>query len=157
MEFPVAIRLLTSGVEQNVVLSKQLVQVESIELREVLAVGWNGGVSSGAYIRLHHPQLNEIGIHDRPQAGCMLLIDVLNPFQQYDRKVIARGGIGNLNNFRISVSNLGGAPTTFTELYLVLAVRCTPQMTSASARLANAMEDVPQVKGADPRQMKFLG
>jgi hypothetical protein len=154
MNIPVSVRLTTNGLEQNVLLNKQLVGVEYIELKEVLAVGWNGGVSSGAYLRIHHNQLNDISISDRPQAGAMLLVDVLNPWKSFDGKIIAKGQIGNLNGFRISVSLVGGAPATFTELYLIFHVRCTQP--DPNERIPNAMQDIPQMKGADPRQTRFL-
>lgn len=150
---PVNIRLTTNGTEQNVVLNKQLINVQHVYLSEVLAVGFNGGVAAGVIIRVKHPQLNNVPIHDRPQDGTMVLINPLTPQMTYQDKLMLRGEIANINSFLISVQMLNGAVATFTELYLVLKVICRldPQ-----DRLANAMADIPQIKGADPRQMKFL-
>lgn len=152
---PVSVVLTGSGLEQNVSLNKLLIEVLRIELVEALAVGWNGGVSSGAFLRIQHPQLNDISIADRPISGTMLLVDVLNPRTNYTNpKTVAKGQIGNVNGFRISVTNLLGVPVSFTELYLVFNVFCRPA--DPELRIPNAMLDIPQIKGADPKQTRFL-
>jgi hypothetical protein len=150
---PVNIRLTTNGTEQNVILNKQLINVQQVYLSEVLAVGFNGGVAGGAIVRVKHPQLNNVPIHDRPQDGTMILVNPLTPQMTYQDKLMLKGEIANINSFLISVEMLNGTVATFTELYLILKVVCRPDPYD---RLSVAMEDIPQMKGPDPRQMKFL-
>lgn len=148
--FFVSVRLTTNGSETNVVLNKQLVNVQEIYLEESLGVNWNGGVSGGAFLRLIHPQLSEQTLADAPQAGTMLLVSVNNPHMGYFGKLLARGGTANIQSFRISVTRPGGTPVLFDELYLNLKVVC--QAPDARDRIPNAMQDIPQIKGPDPRQ-----
>lgn len=152
----VNVRLTTNGVEQTVLLNKQLVNVEEVRLSEVLAVGWNGGVSGGVYLDVQNPQVNSISFSDNNRPGALLLVDVGNPHQVYGNKLLAVSQLGTVNSFRISLTLASGVPVLFTELYLVLTFVCrNPVDGSAAARAFTSALDIPQIKGADPRQTFF--
>jgi hypothetical protein len=153
-EIPVSVRLATSGTLSQVNLSRQLHHVQAIYLDEALAVGWNGGVASGAFLRLEHNQLNDINIADRPARGAMLLVSPLVPHMVYSNKLLFRGEIGTLQGFQISIVDINGTPVTFTELYLVFKVVC--RNNDARNLVQNAMRDIPQIKGPDPAQTRFF-
>lgn len=150
---PVSVRLTTNGREQNVVLNKQLLNVQRIYLREVLAVGFNGGVASGAIVRISHPQINNVGIHDRGMDGTMILVNPLTPQMEYHDKLMCVGEIGSVTGFRIAVDLPSGTTATFTELYLIMLFVCRQD---PPERSIGALVDIPQMKGPDPRQTKFL-
>ncbi len=154
MKTTVNIRLITNGAEQNVVLNKQIANVDAIYLDEVLATGWNGGVATGAYLRFTHPQLRDASIPDNGREGTLLLVDPLNPHETYSNKLLATGSASTLNSFGVSVKLPTGAPVLFTELYLILTV--VSRAPAAGAYQRDAQIDWPQTKGADPRQSKFM-
>lgn len=153
----VNVRLTGSGVEQTVLLNKQLTHVEEIRVSEVLAVGFNGGVSTGAYLDIQNPQINSIAYSDNNRAGSLLLLDINTPHVVYANKQIAASQLGTVNSFRVSVTLPSGAPLVFTELYLVLTFVCrNPVDGSAAARAFTSALDIPQTKGPDPRETFLL-
>lgn len=153
MEVPVSVRLATSGALSQINLNKQLHHVQAIYLDEVLAVGWNGGTASGAFLRLDHNQLNDINIADRPLRGAMLLVTPATPHMVYANKLLFQGDIATLQGFQISITDILGAPVTFTELYLIFRVVCRNK--DNRNLIQNAMQDIPQIKGPDPAQARF--
>lgn len=152
----VNVRLTTSGAEGSVILNKQLLNVEEIRLSEVLAVGWNGGVSSGAYIDIQGPQLNSIAISDNNRPGSLMLVDINTPHMVYGNKLLAVSQLGTVSSFRLSVTLPSGVPVLFTELYLILTFVCrAPVDGSSAARAFISALDIPPMKGPDPRQTFF--
>lgn len=149
----VNVRLTTTGAEQTVLLNKQLINVEEIRLSEVLAVGWNGGVSTGAYLDIQGAQLNSVSFSDNNRPGSLVLVDINNPHTVYANKLLAVSQLGTVNSFRVSLSLATGVPILFTELWLVLTFVCrNPVDGSAAARAFTSALDIPQMKGPDPRQ-----
>jgi hypothetical protein len=149
----VNVRLTTNGNETTVTLNKQIQNVEEVRLSEVLGVGFNGGVSTGVYVDVRHPQLSDVNISDNNRPGALVCLEINTPHTVYGNKLIATGSLATVNSFRVSVQLPTGASVLFTELYLVLTfVSRVSHLVSASAREAQALMDVPQMKGADPRQ-----
>jgi len=152
----VHVLLTGSGIPQNVVLNKQLSQVMAVDLVEVLTTGWNAGVSSGALVKLGHPQLHVCGLTDRSQTGTVLLVDTLNPHQKYTEKRLATGEIATVNSFQISVSDvITGVPVTFTQLHMILRFTCKAELNTAGGRLGNALTPFPLLNSAQPGQTRF--
>lgn len=150
---PVSVRL-TTGALQTIVLNKQLSQVTAVDLVEVLAVGWNAGVSAAAILKIVHPQLHVCGITGANQTGTALLVDVLNPHQTHHRRV-STGEIATVNQFQISISDSANLPMTFTELHLVFHFHCKAELTTAQGRLGNALTPFPLMNSAQPGQTRF--
>lgn len=148
----VNVRLTTNGNETTVVLNKQIQNVEEVRLSEVLAVGFNGGVSTGTYVCLKHPQLSDINISDNNQPGALVCLEINTPHTVYGNKLLATGSLATVNSFRVTVQLSTGAPVLFTELYLVLTFVSRLPLISGTARVDQALMDIPQIKGPDPRQ-----
>lgn len=152
----VNVRLITSGVEQTIMLNKQLVNVEEIRLSEVLAVEWNGAVAAGAYLDIQGPQINNIAFSDNSRPGSLVLVSPATPHVVYGNKLLATSQLGTVNSFRVSLTLASGVPVAFTELYLIFTFVCrNPVDGSAAARAFTSALDIPQIKGPDPRQTFF--
>lgn len=149
----VSIRLTTSASNTTVTLPYQFQRVEEIRLDEFLFVGFNGGVSGVTYLNMRINGAASDCINNDNNQGTAIPVNVLTSHMIYNRPRVLQTAHGaTVNDFQVRLEQSDGTLTTFTECLLVL----TFVMRKSAAELADyrqqqAMLDIPQMKGVDPR------
>lgn len=148
----VAIRVTASGV--NVIKLPQISRVDEIRLDGFFITGFNGAVSSSAYLQLTGISgMRETTINSNNKPGCLIAVDVNNPHVIFSRpRMLATGSATTVNSFNVNLVLPSGANATFTEacFFVTFVCRKSPEE-MAEYRQLMAQVEIPQMKGPDPR------
>ena len=149
----VTVRLTTSAANQSVKLPFQFLRVEEIRLNEAYFSDFNGGTGGITYLNLKINSCNPSAINNDNNPGTALAVDVLSPHKIYQnpRQLQVSPGVA-ITDFQVRLEQADGALTTFTECLLVLTFVMRKSASEVREyREAQALMDIPQMKGIDPR------
>lgn len=152
----VYVRLENNANNVNITLNNKFDQVEEIRLDEVLVTGWNGGVSSCAYVRIDCNNMSAVTTNNEARAGVLVMVDVNNPHTVYSRpRVLTRGHLVSVNSFQLSIVLPDGTPVNFTEIGLCLTLVCRKGADELEAirKLKYSAEYPPSVKDSIARNI----
>ena len=148
-----SIRLTVSADHYKVKLPKQFQRVEEIRLDEYMVINFNGGVSGVGYLNVNVNGSQAFAINNDNKNGTALGVDVLNPQVIYNRpRILASGDGVAITDFEVRFDMADGTLATFTEaLFVVTFVMRKPAEEIAAYRRVAAMQEIPAMKGVDPR------
>ena len=149
----VTVRLTTSASNQSVKLPYQFLRVEEIRLDEAFFVNFNGGTSGVTYVNLKINSCNPTAINNDNNPGTAIAVDVLDPHKIYQRprELQTAPGVA-ISDFQIRLEQSDGTLTTFNECLLVLTFVMRKSAAEVREyREAQALMEIPQMKGVDPR------
>jgi len=143
----VCIRLTSNASLNHIQLNSIFQQCEEVRLDEIYLKGFNGGVSTAAYLDFDINGMSSGYAGNEAQKGLLIAFDALQPQQIYSRpKVIARG-MTTLQSFDFSVRLPGGAIPAWTEAAFMLTVVCRRSADSiAEIRKLRQLVDQPNIR-----------
>lgn len=149
----ISVRFVTTGAGTSVVLPYQFKNVQEIRLDETFFVGWNGGVTGTAYLRIRLNGAQDAVVNTDNQPGMLIGVDVLNPHDIFQRpRTVCLCDNVSISRFDVEIRSPAGTAILFTEGFVVLTLvmRKEPEQIEAY-RVASQQVETPQVKGVDPR------